>query len=75
MLSHSYQNIHTIAIMSSSDDEVATIVGNIAKAAKDFVSKDSPGSRNSLIRLAQQLIVNLELPSESIQRMGWAKVG
>jgi hypothetical protein len=58
---------------NNNNNNVTNIVGNIGKSAHEFAS-NTPVSRNSLIEIAQELIANLELPSESIQRIGWAEV-
>lgn len=35
---------------------------------------NQPGAREQLLSLGHALIASLELPSEAIQRMGWAEV-
>ena len=49
------------------------ILNQIKNAEKSFLLKE-PGSREQLLNLAYSLATSLELPSESIQRMGWAEV-
>ncbi|KAF4614375.1 hypothetical protein G7Y89_g15363 [Cudoniella acicularis] len=57
--------------MSALPLEVSTILNNISDVARSLEAK-KPGARESLISLSQELITTLELPSEAIQRMGWA---
>ena len=38
-------------------------------------AENKPGAREQLLGLSHALISSLELPSEAIQRMGWAEVG
>ena len=38
------------------------------------LAEKTPGAREQLINLSHALIASLELPSEAIQRMGWAEV-
>jgi hypothetical protein len=69
-------HIHTIitaTITSSPNPKVSAILIRISAVAQAF-EKNEPGARESLIDLSQALITALELPSEAIQRMGWAEV-
>lgn len=59
---------------SSPNPEASAILIRISAVAQAY-EKNDPGARESLIDLSQALIVALELPSEAIQRMGWAEVG
>jgi hypothetical protein len=38
------------------------------------LAENKPGAREQLMHLGRKLASNLELPSEAIQRMGWAEV-
>jgi hypothetical protein len=38
------------------------------------LAQHRPGAREQLLNLSHALISSLELPSEAIQRMGWAEV-
>ena len=60
-------------ITSSPNPKASAILIRIAAVAQTF-EKNEPGARESLIDLSQALIAALELPSEAIQRMGWAEV-
>jgi hypothetical protein len=60
-------------ITSSPNPKVSAILIRISAVAQAF-EKNEPGARESLIDLSQALITALELPSEAIQRMGWAEV-
>lgn len=44
------------------------------QATGSAYSEKKPGAREQLLNLAHSLISSLELPSEAIQRMGWAEV-
>lgn len=44
------------------------------QTAGDNYASGKPGAREQLIDLSYALISSLELPSEAIQRMGWAEV-
>lgn len=52
---------------------VETLLSEISTITQSYL-KNEPGARESLIDLSQALITSLELPSEAIQRMGWAEV-
>ncbi|KAK6223418.1 hypothetical protein LQW54_000536 [Pestalotiopsis sp. IQ-011] len=43
------------------------------QAVGSAYTKKKPGAREQLINLCHSLIASLELPSEAIQRMGWAE--
>ncbi|CAG8977285.1 hypothetical protein HYALB_00012977 [Hymenoscyphus albidus] len=58
--------------MSSLSPEVSSILSNISDVAK-LLEGNKPGARESLISLSHKLITTLELPSEAIQRIGWAE--
>ena len=58
---------------SDSKHKALTILGELKNAEKGFLD-DSPGSREQLLNLTYALTSALELPSEAIQRMGWAEV-
>ena len=59
--------------MASPNVDIPAILDKIS-IAKQFYLKNEAGARESLIDLSQALIHALELPSEAIQRMGWAEV-
>ena len=59
--------------MQSSRHKVQDILGQIKNREHGFL-QDEPGSREQLLSLAYMLASALELPSEAIQRMGWAEV-
>lgn len=44
------------------------------QAASAAYAEKKPGSREQLMNLGYALISSVELPSEAIQRMGWAEV-
>lgn len=56
--------------MSSTPD---VILARLQAAGSAFADK-KPGAREQLLNLGYSLISSLELPSEAIQRMGWAEV-
>ncbi|KAH8654647.1 putative O-methyltransferase [Tricladium varicosporioides] len=58
--------------MSPLSLEVSIILNNISDVARSLEA-NKPSARESLISLSQELITTLELPSETIQRMGWAE--
>lgn len=51
----------------------ADVLGRLQAAGGDYAS-GKPGAREQLVDLSYSLIASLELPSEAIQRMGWAEV-
>lgn len=44
------------------------------QTAGSAYSEQKPGAREQLLNLSNALIAALELPSEAIQRIGWAEV-
>lgn len=44
------------------------------QAAGSAYAEQKPGAREQLLSLSNALITSLELPSETIQRIGWAEV-
>jgi hypothetical protein len=63
-----------LAMESPPNPEATTILARISAVAQAY-EKREPGARETLIDLSQTLITTLELPSEAIQRIGWAEVG
>jgi len=59
--------------MASSIIDIPSILDKLSIATRSYL-KDENSARESLIDLSQALIHALELPSESIQRMGWTEV-
>ena len=59
--------------MASPVVDIPSILDRLS-IAKQLYLKDESGARESLIDLSQELMHALELPSEAIQRMGWAEV-
>ena len=59
-----------MALPSPAAQAILQSIQNTATAYADGI----PGSREQLLGLSQALISSLELPSEAIQRMGWAEV-
>lgn len=59
--------------MTALTTEVSAILKNISDVAQSLEGS-KPGARESLISLSHELITALELPSEAIQRIGWAEV-
>lgn len=58
--------------MTSSPSPEA-ILAQLQKTGAAFAD-NQPGAREQLLNLSHALIATLELPSEAIQRMGWAEV-
>jgi hypothetical protein len=56
--------------MSAESDK---ILAQLQSVGAEFREKQ-PGAREQLIKLSRALISSLELPSEAIQRIGWAEV-
>lgn len=54
-------------------DNVEAILSQLQTAGVSY-AKQTPGGREKLMSLCHDLISTLELPSESIMRMGWAEV-
>ena len=57
--------------MSSPTPEA--ILAQLQTAGAAYANKE-PGAREQLLNLGHALISAVELPSENIQRMGWAEV-
>ncbi|MCJ1414442.1 hypothetical protein MMC32_000768 [Xylographa parallela] len=53
-------------------EDVSALLNSMVSSAK-HLTKDQPGAREQLLSRAYELITQLETPSESIQRMGWAE--
>ena len=53
--------------------DVQAIVQKITAVGNGYQQKE-PGSREQLLNLAYALASAVELPSETIQRIGWAEV-
>lgn len=51
----------------------AAILSQLQTAGAAY-EQNAPGAREQLINLSHALISSLELPSEAIQRIGWAEV-
>ncbi|KAI5921320.1 putative O-methyltransferase [Camillea tinctor] len=58
--------------MSPSSRTPEAILSELQTIGAAYAEK-KPGAREQLINLSQALISSLELPSEAIQRMGWAE--
>ncbi|KAI1491131.1 putative O-methyltransferase [Biscogniauxia mediterranea] len=59
-------------MMSSSSNKPEAILSQLQTVGAAY-AENKPGAREQLINLSQALISSLELPSEAIQRMGWAE--
>lgn len=59
--------------MSSSSPTTDTILLQLKTVAERYKARE-PGAREQLLTLSQALTASLELPSEAIQRLGWAEV-
>lgn len=59
--------------MSPPSSEPSTILSQLQSASSTY-TKGKPGAREQLLNRSHTLISSLELPSEAIQRMGWAEV-
>ena len=53
--------------------KVQELLNQIKNLEKGFL-EDEPGSREQLLNVTYALASSLELPSEAIQRIGWAEV-
>lgn len=53
--------------------QLSSLLEDITKAGKSY-SQHEPGARERLLSLAYSLATAVELPSETIQRIGWAEV-
>ncbi len=60
--------------MSATFPKPDTILAQLQAVGTAYAEK-KPGAREQLLSLSHALISSLELPSEAIQRMGWAEVG
>ena len=58
---------------SSPSFEALSLLEEIASIGKSY-SQNESGSREKLLSLAYSLASAVELPSEAIQRIGWAEV-
>ncbi|KAI1330330.1 putative O-methyltransferase [Xylariaceae sp. FL0255] len=58
--------------MSFPDAEAEAILAKLQNVGSSYTRKQ-PGAREQLIHLCHALVSKLELPSEAIQRMGWAE--
>ncbi|KAI1085383.1 putative O-methyltransferase [Whalleya microplaca] len=58
--------------MSSTTSQPEAILSQLQLIGSEYAEK-KPGSREQLLNLSHALISSLELPSEAIQRMGWAE--
>ncbi|KAI9654484.1 MAG: hypothetical protein M1821_006574 [Bathelium mastoideum] len=56
----------------SSPSATENILSQLQDTAKAYNAK-APGAREQLLNLSQALTASLELPSEAIQRIGWAE--
>ena len=59
---------------SSSNLEDATSIVKEMATLIDPVHHSQPGTREGLLALSHRLTASLEMPSETIQRIGWAEV-
>ena len=59
---------------SASPKQKALEVLEQIKNVQEVFLKNEPGSREQLLNLSYALSSALELPSETIQRIGWAEV-
>ena len=55
------------------DSQVLGLLEDIARVGKMY-SENESGSHEKLLSLAYSLASSIELPSEAIQRIGWAEV-
>lgn len=53
--------------------QVSSLLEEIATTGKSY-SQQQSGAREKLLSLANSLAAAVELPSEAIQRIGWAEV-
>ncbi|KAI1498355.1 putative O-methyltransferase [Biscogniauxia marginata] len=58
--------------MSSTSSQTEAILSQLQSVGSAYAAK-KPGAREQLLNLSHALISSLELPSEAIQRMGWAE--
>lgn len=59
--------------MASSPGNAHAILAQLQNAGSAY-AEQKPGAREQLLGLSNALIAALELPSEAIQRIGWAEV-
>lgn len=59
--------------MASETSRAQEILAQLQIAGSAY-AQQKPGAREQLLDLSHALISSLELPSEAIQRMGWAEV-
>lgn len=59
--------------MSPTSTKPEAILSKLQSVGSAY-AEGTPGSREQLLNLSHALISSLELPSEAIQRMGWAEV-
>ncbi len=58
---------------SAPNTQVSTLLEDIAEAGQSY-HRNQLGARERLLSLAYSLAAAVELPSETIQRIGWAEV-
>lgn len=56
-----------------SDGQVSSLLEDITRAGRSYFQHEQ-GARERLLLLAYSLAAAVELPSETIQRIGWAEV-
>lgn len=59
--------------MASPTDNAQAILAQIQTVGAAY-AEQKPGAREQLLSLSSELTAALELPSETIQRIGWAEV-
>lgn len=59
--------------MASASGTVQAVLAQL-QAAGSAYAEQKPGAREQLLSLSNALIAAVELPSETIQRIGWAEV-
>lgn len=59
--------------MASATDTVQDILVQLETVGSAY-AEQKPGAREQLLSLSNALTAALELPSETIQRIGWAEV-
>lgn len=58
---------------ASASDSVQRLLAQLQTAGSAYAER-KPGAREELLSLSSALTAALELPSETIQRIGWAEV-
>lgn len=53
--------------------QVSSLLEDMSNVGKSY-TQNEPGAREKLLSLAYSLAAVVELPSETIQRIGWAEV-